>query len=612
MRRARSLGGAGAFRRRVILVMLAGLVAPALTRAPPALRAQEAVSAAQEEARAVARARKLQQAGRLVEARADLERTLARYPASAPALVLLEQIGRLLGSPAVVLLQAERAAALDSHPAIRQVWVRSLAAAGQVDSAVAVARRWADSGPAARLAHAELAAVLARAGRVNEAIQALRVGREAEGEAALYAQELSALAVRAGDYETAAGEWAVMLEWGEAGIAAVEARLNDAGTDTRLGIRALRKAWPTSGRTLGGTRGALELSLRLGELEWSLALARHLAEGTPLDTRVMLLRDYASETRDRGFVEGAVWAARLLALEAPTDSERIYWRTVTADLALEVGNGGEARVAFEAVLRETPPGTEAHRLAARRLFDMEVTTDPGRAETLLEQFGSDYTDDLGEIAGMAADLFQRRVQMGDLTAAREALSLPRIPDAGAGAALELQRGRLALYEGRVPAALAHFEKAAVLPGSEPESRSEAIALASALGRADSTRGADLGAALFRLESGAGPEFLLEQVTRWESEPDAGAPALMSIAAAELARAGFPAGSEMVHSSLVEHFPGAPEAPAALLSLARGAAGTDTEAATAWLERLIVGYPDAALAPVARRLLARISGRVPGT
>jgi hypothetical protein len=60
--------------------------------------------------------------------------------------------------------------------------------------------------------------------------------------------------------------------------------------------------------------------------------------------------------------------------------------------------------------------------------------------------------------------------------------------------------------------------------------------------------------------------------------------------------------------VVEAFPASAEAPAALLDLARAA---PPDGRREWLERLIVGYPDSALAPVARRLLAELEGGARG-
>ena len=57
--------------------------------------------------------------------------------------------------------------------------------------------------------------------------------------------------------------------------------------------------------------------------------------------------------------------------------------------------------------------------------------------------------------------------------------------------------------------------------------------------------------------------------------------------------------------VIQRYANSAEAPVALLSLAREA---DQPEAGRWLEQLIVGYPDSALAPMARRLLSDLSGR----
>ena len=49
--------------------------------------------------------------------------------------------------------------------------------------------------------------------------------------------------------------------------------------------------------------------------------------------------------------------------------------------------------------------------------------------------------------------------------------------------------------------------------------------------------------------------------------------------------------------------GSPEAPRALLELARADHPENPGQAVVWLERLVVDYPESAMAPIARRLLA---------
>ena len=68
----------------------------------------------------------------------------------------------------------------------------------------------------------------------------------------------------------------------------------------------------------------------------------------------------------------------------------------------------------------------------------------------------------------------------------------------------------------------------------------------------------------------------------------------------------------LRAHLVLAYPAAPEAPPALLALARGAIDEDPGRASSWLEQLVVDYANSAVAPVARRMLAELGGAVPGS
>ena len=67
---------------------------------------------------------------------------------------------------------------------------------------------------------------------------------------------------------------------------------------------------------------------------------------------------------------------------------------------------------------------------------------------------------------------------------------------------------------------------------------------------------------------------------------------------------------LLRLALVQAYPGAAEAPGALLALAREALPSRSDQARTWLQRLIIDHPESALAPVARRLLAGIDSRLP--
>ena len=87
--------------------------------------------------------------------------------------------------------------------------------------------------------------------------------------------------------------------------------------------------------------------------------------------------------------------------------------------------------------------------------------------------------------------------------------------------------------------------------------------------------------------------------------------MAALAARELEDAGHADAARTVRLAIVRAWPESAAAPRALLELARGGRIEDPWQATAWLERLIVDYPESALAPVARRLLSEWQAGVPG-
>jgi hypothetical protein len=79
--------------------------------------------------------------------------------------------------------------------------------------------------------------------------------------------------------------------------------------------------------------------------------------------------------------------------------------------------------------------------------------------------------------------------------------------------------------------------------------------------------------------------------------------MASFAAQELHDAGKMDEARSIRITIVEEWSGSPEAPRALLELARADHPENPARAADWLERLVVDYPESAMAPIARRLLA---------
>ena len=583
---------------------------------PTVLSGQTPVGSAGE-TRILNEATTLQQAGRTPEARRLLQELLDGAPGSTSALIMLNQIVSVLGEPELVLPYAERAAAVArrGNYVAYQVWIRALLASDRPDEARTAARRWIESDPEAPAAYSELAEVARVEGRMEEAISVLVAGRDRIGRADLFAQELAVLYAARPDYATAADEWITILGWGDAGIDIVQRSIEGTGPDGDTAWGALDASLDARVVPFSTSRAAVYLANRLGRPEWARRRAEILITGLDPDSRVPFLRQYALDSRNRGYPQNAAWAATVLVGEADSRGERLQWRAMAAELARQAGNDVEARSAFEAIRSEAEPGTEAHRIALRRLFSMDVSRDLNAAESGIAEYAWRYPEETRDRTAMAIELSNGALSAGDLDRARRALDhAPASPaDASTAAVLEGQRGLLVLMAGHPASALSHLEIAAFIPTGDPASRTDAIALVDALSRADSAESAALGRLVLAVRTGRADGATEALRAELRAAPvSEGRPAVLALAAKTLADGGRPAEAAVLRAYLVEAFSSAPEAAPALLALARSTVDMDPGSASGWLEQLILEYPDSAVAPVARRMLAEISGAVPGS
>ncbi len=596
------------FRAPTSLIGLGLLLAPI-----PAVA--QVVQSATAESQAMARAASAERAGRIEEARRELEGVLDANPGSSSSLAMLAQLLTPRGRAIEVLPRAEEAVeALGTGDVVAMtVWVRTLAAAGHPDSAVAVAERWAREGAARPAAYREWASVVASVGRPGEAIDILLAGRDATGNEGDFAQDLAVLYAAEGEYRRASTEWLKLLSWGEPGVSAVAERLEADGIDTGAAVAELREAAAGKGLPLEARRGALLLAFRIQRPDWARELAEQIVSAAPMETRRLVLREYFVEATNRGRSEDAAWAAGELERSAEDEAERRHWRAMQADAAFRLGDADEAEKTFSSLARSAEPGTETHRRSLRRLFSIRTAEGAPEAELLLAQYASAYSDDGSEMLDMMLELSDARISAGDLRGAAAALDLlPPPVDPSLASRLEGQRGVLALLDGRPSIALSHLETAAFIPGGDPLRRTDALLLVSALDRADSASAAALGRGMLELRVREDPASILAAVETWAADDGlAEAPALLALAAGALKSGGFEDEKRQVLERLVATRPGSDEAPAALLELGRDAESWNPEGARAWYERLIVEYPDHALAPIARQELSMLASEPEG-
>ncbi len=514
-----------------------------LTGSADSALAQETPGAAIVERRALDHAIRLEQAGRQDEAMRALENLLEEQPRSVSVLVLLARIADRAGEPRRALARAEAAVGADEHdsPALRQVWIRSLQAAGLQDSALSAARSWIRAQPEEAAGYLELSGLWARAGDREQAVRALEAGRLAIGADRLFVQELGSLQAQRGLYAEAAIEWRSMLAWGTAGVEAVQRGIEAPGSESSEAVPALRTELASPESTLLEQKGGLQLAFLLGEFDWAKEIVARLADDLPGPAAAAVLRDYVARARDAGDPSGAAWAAESLVDRADSDQELLYWTAVAADLSYESGDLEQARALFGRLVAEAEPGSDLHEASIRRLHELLAKERPEQAERLLREHRDLYSEQT--VAGVEMSVRSARawLRRGQLDRARDAIE--RVSPEGADQAARQASvlGWMEILAGRPEAARGHLQIAAAIPTGEPGTRIEALELLGLVEAADSAGLVALGAGVVAATASGDPGPLQSSVTTWSVERTPGGAGLAAVAAEELQAAGHDAG-----------------------------------------------------------------------
>ncbi|MCY3598859.1 MAG: hypothetical protein OXN85_02640 [Gemmatimonadetes bacterium] len=555
----------------------------------------------------MARAERLRAGGRASEAASALREHLVRAPASPGALALLGELALEAGEAATFVPYAEAAVVADPEAeSVRLWWVRGLTGAGMLDSALAVSERWLEEAPgvsAARLARADVQLAV---GDSAGAIRTLDAAADPDRE---LLSRFADLLLAVGDGDRLAAAWVGLLalappatEEVEAGLRTVEAD----GSGARAAAFERLRARLAGRRDRAAQAGAI-VALRLGRAE----TARSLAEVAPAPDdaeAAAFLREYVREAEAAELPGEIAWSARRLAGLSGRQVDRLRWLALSGEQALAAGDTASARRVLEELLRESPPGDGPHQLASRRLFWL-LAVNPAsldEAALVLDRYVRQYPDSAAVEAGLWGDLALGHARAGDLGTA-EALvagARKRIRVAASGR-LDAAAARLALYAGRRDSALERANRSVREAEIGAAERTRRLRLVTLVQAADSAEIRIAGAAALALL--ASPEAfdpgpaLRDLAGRPASRGRSVVLGFLADAAADAGRARI-AGA--LRRRIVLQHPGSPEAPAALLDLARASPPAD---AASWLEQLIVGYPRSALAPVARRMLAELDG-----
>ncbi len=543
----------------------------------------------------------LEAAGDYAGAERVLVQALDRNPGSLPGLLQVERVLLVQGRAHALLPIVERVLTFDAGSAIaHQIRVRALALLDRSEALAAAAEEWIAATPSVEVSYRELARLYQRRGEEDRAIRFLERGRDAVRRGDALALELGEANARLQRWDIAAHEWARAIGPDGRGLHAVERRLRllpDGGAHVLPGlVDALETAAPTPSRT----RAAAMLAVDAGLGETAVAIAGRLLGLLAPEVRTSFLVEFARRADGADVATAAYWAYRGLEATSPPREHGALWavRSRIADLALLVGDTAVAEEVFRRMERAFDRGSPERRAA----LSMRVTLaarngDTRNAEQALTTLSAEYPQ-ARELDEASAELALAYLRAGKIQRATVLM------EGQTGSYATRVRGLIALRQGEIDRARSLLLLA--VRGLHGPLATRTIDLASLLLRI-SPRGGELVASLAGFDPPDPQGFDRVEVAS-RSLPDNERAAILDFAADVAGAAELPADASALLRVIVEEHPHSPEAPAALLTLARGLPiepAASQEEARILLARLIVDYPRSALVPQARRELERL-------
>jgi tetratricopeptide (TPR) repeat protein len=554
----------------------------------------------QERASTVQAALRNERQGRLGEAADLYSLALDRSPDDVTALLGLERVLRRLGRVGAVLPYAARAVeAQPGNEMIRELEFRATTALGQRDSVAAVASRWMAALPASPRPYREWAFWLAQRGDLTEARRVLAEGQTRLGERYL-AADMGRLLVSAGEWSAAARQWRLAVSANSALVTAAGLSLERAPLLEQGPVLRVLQEGDAPAQWL-----MADLLVRWGRPEegWTV-----LDATLPDDAAVAaaMLRRFADGAGQRRSAEGlrakGYALERLAEYRVGSEADRV--RLEAAHSFADAGELAAARRMLDRIGIDAGP--ESAEGAAAMAALVRVLAESGQLDEAEERY-RDWEprllgDDAAEIRLVIA---WARVTRGELDQAERLLA-----GDSTVAALAVS-GWVALYRGELADARARFRAAGPYARTREEitRRSAALVLLErvsadrlpTLGRAllDASRG-DTSAAVRGLEGAA-----------QSLSPGGGRADVLGYAGVLAASAAQYEEAESLLLAALAADPDGPAAPAAEFALAEVYWDTGRpEEAAQQLEHLILGYPESAVVPQARRLLEQVRGQVP--
>ncbi len=528
-------------------------------------------------------------------------RILSLEPGDATALQGAERAFVRLGMRDSVAPYAARAIeAAPRNQILREIAFRSAASQGR-DSVEVVIRGWTAAFPGSARPYQLWSFWLAQHGFTNDARQALIEGQSWVGEVAL-APDLARFLMGTGEWVEAAVQWRIVVEDNGGLVAAGATGLEQAPVSTHDQIveRLLEgdPSQPTQWL-------AADLLARWGRPEEAWAV---LDAALPEDRDVavaLLLRFADQATRTVG---PGGWRARGYALERlaglSSGDAAEQARLGAAQAFTEAGDLAAARRQLDH-LAGTLQSPNEDAAAAMAGF-IRLLSDAGSVDEAEERF-DEWLPRLGpgDAAELREHLAWARVLRGELDRAEALLG-----DASSVRA-DAVLGWVALYRGELGQARQRFRAAGPYADSRREA-TERAAMLVLLERIEAERLPELGSGLLEALRGDTAKALRElERAAGRLPPDGGRSEVLMLASDVAGGIADHRRAEALLLGALAADSSGPAAPAAELRLARVYSVTGRRAeAEQRLERLILGHPESAVVPQARRLLDQVRGAIP--
>jgi len=430
----------------------------------------------------------------------------------------------------------------------------------------------------------EYARVLIALGRPVLADSIVQRSRDVLGTAHDLSMETAQLRAAQGQWEASAVAWRRALAQSPYLASAAAHALAPTPVGTRDAVRRVLLA----GRALGERRAVAELELGWGSPQDAWDALRIVA---PDSGAASAWAEFGE--RALGEEQFAIARAALTASLAIRRTPELATRA--ADAALQAGVPSDVALLLPLAEVEGDPERLVRDYLPLHVAALSALGRPADASALVERYDRALTP--GQRLRMSRALATAWVRTGDLARARAALGTAGDADSSEAA------GWLALYEGRLGDARRLLRS----------SREPGPALASALGVVSRTRGdegAALGAAFLALARSDSATAAARFVEAAERHPEARSALLLAAARIHGAR-GDEAGAVALWSRIVGTMGESPEAAESELEWARALRRRgDVRGAIARLEHLILGSPQSALLPQARRELEQARRSIP--